>query len=155
MRDDYGALTAILRGAPSWAVAYSGGVDSSLVLRCAADAVGAENVMALTFASPLHPLRESREAAEFVSSLGVEFEIVNANPLEIPEVAGNRRDRCYHCKRKLFSALIAAAGTRGITRIADGTNADDPGVYRPGLRAVEELGVFSPLREAEIGRAHV
>ena len=124
------------------AVAFSGGVDSSLLLRVAADTLG-RRAVAITLKSPYMSGREIKEAMEFTRTYGIRHEILE---LEAPEaVKNNPQDRCYVCKKAVFTRLIELAKHLGFTNVADGTNLDDLGEYRPGLKAKEELGVLSPL----------
>ena len=124
------------------AVAFSGGVDSSLLLRVAADTLG-RRAVAITLKSPYMSGREIKEAVEFTRTYGIRHEILE---LEAPEaVKNNPQDRCYVCKKAVFTRLIELAKHLGFTNVADGTNLDDLGEYRPGLKAKDELGVLSPL----------
>ena len=124
------------------AVAFSGGVDSSLLLRVAADTLG-RRAVAITLKSPYMSGREIKEAVEFTRTYGIRHEILE---LDAPEaVKNNPQDRCYVCKKAVFTRLIELAKHLGFTNVADGTNLDDLGEYRPGLKAKEELGVLSPL----------
>ncbi|WP_148788745.1 ATP-dependent sacrificial sulfur transferase LarE, partial [Campylobacter concisus] len=124
------------------AIAFSGGVDSSLLLKVAADVLG-ENALALTVKSPYMSLREIDEAVEFTKFYGIRHEIFEVSIVD--EIKLNPQNRCYLCKKAVFSRLLARAKELGFTNLADGTNKDDLGEYRPGLRAKEELGVLSPL----------
>ena len=124
------------------AVAFSGGVDSSLLLRVAADTLG-RRAVAITLKSPYMSGREIKEAVEFTRTYGIRHEILE---LEAPEaVKNNPQDRCYVCKKAVFTRLIELAKHLGFTNVADGTNRDDLGEHRPGLKAKEELGILSPL----------
>ena len=125
------------------AVAFSGGVDSSLLLRVAADTLG-RRAVAITLKSPYMSGREIKEAVEFTRIYGIRHEILE---LDAPEaVKNNPQDRCYVCKKAVFTRLIELAKHLGFTNVADGTNLDDLGEYRPGLKAKDELGVLSPLK---------
>ena len=124
------------------AVAFSGGVDSSLLLRVAADVLK-ENALALTIKSPYMSMREIDEAVEFAKIYGIKHEIFEVGIAE--EIKLNPQNRCYLCKKAVFSRLLFRAKELGFTNLADGTNKDDLGEYRPGLKAKEELGVLSPL----------
>ena len=125
------------------AVAFSGGVDSSLLLRVAADTLG-QRAVAITLKSPYMSGREIKEAVEFTHTYGIRHEILE---LDAPEaVKNNPQDRCYVCKKAVFTRLIELAKHLGFTNVADGTNLDDLGEYRPGLKAKDELGVLSPLK---------
>lgn len=144
----------ILR-APRWAVSLSGGVDSVFLLHVMAETLGAENVLAVTARGRNFPAREFAEAARCAELLGVEHLTLEFEPLDLAEFVENGPERCYYCKRALFSAIIGAARERGYVALADGANADDVGDYRPGMRATRELGVASPLLEAGIGKAEI
>lgn len=147
------ALRARLRGIGRLAVAFSGGTDSAYLLY-AAKACGCE-VKAYTIASQFQPAFERRDAAEFAEALGVPAEVIKVDILAREAVAQNPADRCYHCKRALFETLIARARADGFEVLADGTNASDDATDRPGMRALRELGVVSPLRESGITKAQV
>ncbi len=125
-------------------IAFSGGVDSSLLLTEAVAAVG-RTVTAVTLRGAQFPADETRRAARIASSLGVEIRWLELSPGEIPAFKNNPADRCYHCKRALFSRLLNEAKGLGISCVVEGSHIDDAGSYRPGMRALKELGVFSPL----------
>ena len=135
-------LKADLSGLGELAVAFSGGVDSSLLLRAAHDALG-ERAIGITIRSPYMSSREIAEAVEFARAYGIRHEILELGVAE--EIKDNPENRCYLCKKAVFSRLIERARELGFSRVADGTNRDDLGEYRPGLKAKEELGVLSPL----------
>lgn len=135
-------LKADLRGLGELAVAFSGGADSSLLLRAAHDALG-ERAIGITIRSPYMSSREIAEAVEFARIYGIRHEILELVVAE--EIKNNPENRCYLCKKAVFSRLIERAKGLGFSRVADGTNRDDLGEHRPGLKAKEELGVLSPL----------
>ncbi|WP_297945953.1 ATP-dependent sacrificial sulfur transferase LarE [uncultured Campylobacter sp.] len=135
-------LKADLRGLGELAVAFSGGADSSLLLRAAHDALG-ERAIGITIRSPYMSSREIAEAVEFARIYGIRHEILELGVAD--EIKNNPENRCYLCKKAVFSRLIECARELGFSRVADGTNRDDLGEYRPGLKAKEELGVLSPL----------
>lgn len=138
------------------AVAFSAGVDSTLLLEMAHRVLG-ERVLAVTVASPFVPADEVREARAFCEARRIAHEVVELDTLAIPGVVENPRDRCYLCKRAIMGGLIETARARGCVVFADGTNADDVsgGSYRPGLRALSELGLVSPLADAGLTKADV
>lgn len=136
-------LKADLSGLGELAVAFSGGVDSSLLLRAAHDALG-ERAIGITIRSPYMSSREIAEAIEFARAYGIRHEILELGVAE--EIKDNPENRCYLCKKAVFSRLIERARELGFSRVADGTNRDDLGEHRPGLKAKEELGVLSPLK---------
>jgi len=148
-------LHAILVDLQRVAVALSGGVDSSYLLAAAVDALGAASVLALTADSPLFPQTELSTARDTANQLGVEHRIVPFDDLANPQVAANSADRCYHCKRSRFEALLALAKERGEATLVHGENVDDLTVYRPGNAAAKELGVRAPLAEAGLSKAEI
>lgn len=149
------ALRGALGGMERAAVAVSGGVDSALLLRVAREVLGAERVTGLTARSRLAAREELASAEAACRAEGVRQEVVDFEPLEVEGFAENPPERCYLCKRALFGALKARCAELGAGVLAEGTNADDAGEYRPGLRALRELGVRSPLLEAGLGKAAV
>ena len=136
------------------AVAYSSGVDSTFLLKVAHDALG-EGALALTVRSVLNPAREMEEARDFCRREGISQVFVEAEPLALEGFAENPPDRCYLCKRDLMGRCLRAARERGFVQLLEGSNLDDLGDYRPGLAALGELGVLSPLREAGLGKEEI
>ena len=143
-----------LRVIGSAAVAFSSGVDSTFLLRVAHEELG-ERVVAATIRSHTFPKRELDEAAAFCRAEGVRHKIIDSEELDIPGFAENPPDRCYHCKRELFSKLLAFARENGLAAVLEGSNLDDDGDYRPGRRAIRELGIVSPLHEAGLTKAEI
>jgi len=139
---------------PSALVAFSGGVDSTFLLRVAHEVLGSRCI-ALTTVSPTTPSDDLAEAKALAAELGVEHVVVDTNELAIPGYADNPVNRCYFCKDNLFTICVAEAAQRGRPVVLDGANLDDLNDHRPGLRAAEELGVRHPLVEAELSKADV
>jgi uncharacterized protein len=152
--DKYENLISILKSYGNIAVAFSGGVDSTFLLYAARQALG-DRVLAITASSGLFPKREMKESLEFCEELGVKHVVLEVDELGVPGFAENPKDRCYICKKDLFTKLIKTASDNGIQNLAEGSNTDDMGDYRPGLRAIKELGVMSPLREAQLSKDDV
>lgn len=136
------------------AVAFSGGVDSSLLLAEAAAILGKENIFALTADSPLMTARDRTYASQVAERLGFAVQWVPFDELNMPKVAANGPERCYYCKYARFQALLELAAAQN-AHLLHGENADDAGDYRPGLRAARELGVRAPLAEAGLDKTDV
>ena len=136
------------------AVAFSGGVDSTFLLAAAKEALG-EKVIAVTLLSGFVPENEVQEATLFATALGVRHEFIQVDELSIPGVASNPPDRCYLCKKALFTKIKVLAEKRDIQQVVDGSNLDDEGDYRPGMQALAELGIKSPLRIAQLTKEEI
>lgn len=136
-------------------VAFSGGVDSSLAARIALEALGSGRVLCVAARSESNTDEDITLCRAIAQEHGMPLEVLEYSELAIPNYAGNPANRCYFCKSELYGRLEVLARERGAEAILDGSNADDAGDYRPGLRAVREKGVRSPLREAGIGKAEV
>ncbi|WP_132946911.1 ATP-dependent sacrificial sulfur transferase LarE [Tumebacillus sp. BK434] len=130
-------------------VAFSAGIDSTFVLKCAHEVLG-DKVLAVTAASETFPERELQEAIDLAKQFGVRHEVVQIKEMENPNFVANNPDRCYHCKAGLYHTLTSLAQERGIPYILDGANMDDLGDYRPGRQAAKEYEIRSVLQEAEI-----
>lgn len=153
-QEDYLRLKGIIEEMGSLLVAYSGGVDSSLLAKVAFDSLG-ERAVAVTATSPTYPEYEIEEAKVLASSIGIRHILIESNELDIADFARNDSKRCYHCKRELFDKLKTIAGDLHIKHIACGTTVDDLSDYRPGMEAAKELGVRSPLVEAGLRKSMV
>jgi len=139
------ALKAYLNNLNSVAIAFSSGVDSTFLLKVAHDVLG-DQIVAVTARSCSFPVRELKEAEEFCRKEGIRHIIVDSEELDIEGFRHNPRNRCYLCKHELFTKIIAIAQENHLAYVAEGSNMDDNGDYRPGLKAVAELHVVSPLR---------
>jgi uncharacterized protein len=151
--EKYRRLLEIIRAQESVAVAFSGGVDSSFLCHAAAAALG-PRAIAVTIVSPMLPRSEIDCAVSIARKVGIVHILVEEGEID-EEVAANPRERCYFCKKLEFGAILAAAKKRGIHAVLDGSNLDDLGDYRPGLKALEELRVISPLRQAGLTKAEI
>ncbi len=147
-------VLALFEGVPGAVVAFSGGVDSSLVLAAAARALGPDRVLAATATSPTYLDEELAAAADVAARLGVEHLVLETREFDDPRFVENSRDRCYFCKAGLLDALLEVAAERGAV-VVDGANADDTGDHRPGMKAAAERGVLQPLLAAGVTKAEV
>ncbi|MCR5273446.1 MAG: ATP-dependent sacrificial sulfur transferase LarE [Lachnospiraceae bacterium] len=139
------ALKNLLKELGQVAVAYSNGVDSTFLLKVAHDVLG-RNAIAVTVASNAFPGAENKEASDFCAREKIEHVLISVDVTNTEAFKKNPPDRCYHCKKNIFTSIINAAKERGIDTIVDGSNKDDEGDYRPGIRALKELGIKSPLK---------
>ncbi len=138
-----------LKPLPSLAVAFSGGVDSTLLLSVAIEALG-DRVLAVTAMSPIHAQREIRDAIALAGQLGCRHLLLRGTEMERPEFLSNPDERCYICKQGLLQQITSEAALRGFDHLAHGANRDDRGDYRPGMRAAAEMDVLAPLAAADM-----
>lgn len=148
-------LESILRAAESVVLGYSGGVDSTLLLRKSLDVLGAANVLAVTAASATYAAEEVDEATRLAESLGATHERLRSTELEDEGFLLNPPERCYYCKSDLYGDLVALASARGFRAVIDGSHAEDALDFRPGLKALDERGVLSPLKDAGFTKADI
>lgn len=148
------SLRAELSSLDGAVIAYSGGVDSTLLLAVAADVLPGR-VIAVVASSQTYPSEELSHAVETAAGLGVQVEVIETDELSDPKFVANTADRCYWCKRELFSRLTVIAEQRGGAAVLDGSNVDDLDDERPGMRAAKEAGVRSPLIDAGLTKAEI
>ena len=151
----YQALQDNLLQLAPLAIAFSGGVDSTLLLKAAIDLLGNKQVLAIIGDSTFMPRREADEAVRLADEMSANFLIIPQEPLQDQTIAANTRQRCYHCKKRLFSTFLQIAAEKGFHTLCDGTNTDDMLDWRPGQQAVQELGIRSPLQEAGLSKADI
>ena len=150
----YQNLKTYLKDLGGAAVAFSGGVDSTFLLKVAHDVLG-ENIIAVTAASPIFPKRERDEATHFCKEQGIKQVMCPSEEMTDDTFRRNPPDRCYTCKKNLFGKILRIAAEHDIKNIIEGTNADDTGDYRPGLKAIDELGIKSPLKAVGLSKAEI
>lgn len=154
LADKLNRLKEYVRGLGSLAVCFSGGVDSSFLLAVASETLG-DRVIAVTGVDASVPEREANEAKAFCRDRGVRHILCEVNPLKEEGYRNNSPNRCYFCKRGIFAEARRVADENGVEYIAEGSNMDDIGDYRPGLKAASELSVKSPLREAGLYKSDI
>ncbi len=151
----YDRLADTLRPAQRLAIACSGGVDSTLLTKVACDVLGRDNVVALHAHGPMHVQEELDNVQSVISEIGCHLQVIECNPLLLDSFKINPPDRCYHCKKEIYSLFLNWSSQNGFSALADGTNLDDLGDDRPGLKALEEHGVFLPLVEAGLNKKKI
>ena len=154
LKRKYEDLKNYFKSLGSVAVAFSSGVDSTLMLKVAHDVLG-DKAVAITARSHSFPAREKTEAMEFCKKEGIEHIFIDSEELEIPGFKQNPKNRCYLCKHELFEEIIEVAKEHNLAYVCEGSNLDDNGDYRPGLQAIAELGVKSPLRECNLWKSEI
>ena len=154
LHEKYMRLKASLAGYGSVAVAFSGGVDSTFLLQTAHEVLG-DHAVAVTAAPIFVPPRELEEAQAFCRERGIRQNVISAEELNLDGIRHNPPDRCYHCKKEIFGKILTVAAREGIAVVAEGSNMDDIGDYRPGMLAIQELKVCSPLLEAGLTKQDI
>ena len=148
-------LKEILEGLDYAVVALSGGVDSGFLLAACAEFMDRDRLLAVTSSSPIHPPEEIETAKKISDKYNVEWRSLEDNILENAEFTSNSSDRCYICKKSLFSKLVKLSERKGFSKVLEGTNKDDKSDDRPGMRAIKELNILSPLKEAGLGKGEI
>lgn len=154
INDKLEALKSRLRELESVAIAYSGGVDSNFLLKVASETLQ-DKAIAVTIHAMMHSSREIEEARTYANEFSVRHIVLNVDNFEVDEFTKNTPQRCYHCKREVFTKIKEIAKENNIKYVVDGTNLDDLGDYRPGLKALSELEIVSPLKDAGLTKADI
>jgi uncharacterized protein len=153
--EKYKSLQEILKSLGSVVVAYSGGVDSTFLLKVAVDTLGADSVLACISAGPSEPKQQLQRAGEVAKRLCVRLQTIEAGEMADPNFVANKADRCFHCKSHICTVLLDIAKQEGFKHVIFGTNLDDLDDYRPGNRAMKVFGIRCPLAEAKLTKSDV
>lgn len=151
----YEVLKTIIKELSNALVAFSGGVDSTLLLKCCIDTLGRENVLAFIASSPTYPAKEIEEAKNIAHTIGAEYMVIETSIMEDRNFTANTQERCYYCKLHLFDRAWDMAKQRGLKHIAEGSNLDDLNDFRPGRRACIEKNIVSPLLMANLTKEEI
>ncbi len=155
LTEKYNQLTSILREMGSVVVAFSGGVDSTFLLKAAVDTLGADHVLAVTADSETYPSSELKEAIVLAEKIGVKHQVIETSELAIPGYSENNKNRCYFCKSSLFDHLLPVLEEKGFQNVVYGVIADDMNEHRPGMKAAKEKGIRGPLLEANLFKEEI
>jgi uncharacterized protein len=154
-REKYARLQAICRELGSTLVAFSAGVDSTLLLKVCVDELGPERAVAVTAVSESLPSHELAQAKRLARDIGARLILVETHELQDENYASNPTNRCFYCKQELFTTIFPVAEREGLATVVYGANLDDTGDYRPGMQAAKQLGARAPLLEAEMGKPEI
>ncbi len=152
--EKYNKLKSYIKSMDKVAIAFSGGVDSVFLLKVCKDVLD-DNALAITVKSPLMPQSEVTQAQKLANKIGVKHIIKSLAINQIPNIEHNPKNRCYYCKKKIFSLIIHTAKKKAIRYTLDGSNLDDLDDYRPGLKAIKELDILSPLKQSKLTKKEI